>query len=134
MLTFATIFNRNAIVSRRAGRPGLLEARLVLTSVKYHGNLHILIPLNQRLALTRLRATSLRLVRWLACLSRSQLNSLHPLRERNNVTSHKNNSSSYSQGTNLIGVGYGGYSLVMFWPGVLGTKCGLNPPDWLMKQ
>ena len=38
-------------------RPGLLEAWLVLTSVKYHGNLYILIPLNQRLALTRLRAT-----------------------------------------------------------------------------
>ena len=38
-------------------RPGLLKAWLVLTSVKYHGNLHILIPLNQRLALTRLRAT-----------------------------------------------------------------------------
>ena len=40
-------------------RPGLLEAWLVLTSVKYHGNLYILIPLNQRLALTRLRATGL---------------------------------------------------------------------------
>ena len=38
-------------------RPGLLEAWLALTSVKYHGNLYILIPLNQRLALTRLRAT-----------------------------------------------------------------------------
>ena len=38
-------------------RPGLLEAWLVLTSVKYHGNLYILIPLNQRLVLTRLRAT-----------------------------------------------------------------------------
>ena len=38
-------------------RPGLLEAWLVLTSVKYHGNLYILIPLSQRLALTRLRAT-----------------------------------------------------------------------------
>ena len=37
--------------------PGLLEAWLVLTSVKYYGNLYILIPLNQRLALTRLRAT-----------------------------------------------------------------------------
>ena len=37
--------------------PGLLEAWLVLTSVKHHGNLYILIPLNQRLALTRLRAT-----------------------------------------------------------------------------
>ena len=37
--------------------PGLLEAWLALTSVKYHGNLYILIPLNQRLALTRLRAT-----------------------------------------------------------------------------
>ena len=37
--------------------PGLLEAWLVLTSVKYHGNLYILIPLNQRLALTRLRVT-----------------------------------------------------------------------------
>ena len=33
-------------------RPGLLEACLVLTGVKYHGNLYILIPLNQRLALT----------------------------------------------------------------------------------
>ena len=42
-------------------RPGLLEAWLVLTSVKYHGNLYILIPLNQRLALTRLRATGPRL-------------------------------------------------------------------------
>ena len=40
-------------------RPGLLEAWLVLASVKYHGNLYVLIPLNQRLALTRLRATSL---------------------------------------------------------------------------
>ena len=38
-------------------RPGLLEAWLVLTGVKYHGKLYILIPLNQRLALTRLRAT-----------------------------------------------------------------------------
>ena len=28
-----------------AARPGLLEAWLVLTSVKYHGNLYILIPL-----------------------------------------------------------------------------------------
>ena len=36
---------------------GLLEAWLVLTSVKYHGNLYILKPLNQRLALTRLRET-----------------------------------------------------------------------------
>ena len=38
--------------------PRLLEAWLVLTSVKYHENLYILIPLNQRLALTRLQATS----------------------------------------------------------------------------
>ena len=37
-------------------RPGLLEAWIALTSVKYHGNLSILIPLNQRLALTSLRA------------------------------------------------------------------------------
>ena len=37
--------------------PGLLEAWLALTSVKYHGNLSVLIPLNQRLALTGLRAT-----------------------------------------------------------------------------
>ena len=43
-------------------RPGLLEAWLVLTSVKYHGNLYILIPLNQLLALTRLRATGPRLL------------------------------------------------------------------------
>ena len=42
-------------------RPGLLEAWLVLTSVKHHGNLYNLIPLNQRLALTRLRATGPRL-------------------------------------------------------------------------
>ena len=45
------------IVLPAAPWPGLLEAWLVLTSVKYHGNLYILIPLNQRLALTRLRAT-----------------------------------------------------------------------------
>ena len=44
-------------------RPGLLEAWLVLTSVKYHGNLYILIPLNQRLALTRLRATGPRSIK-----------------------------------------------------------------------
>ena len=37
--------------------PGLLEAWLALTSIKYHGNLWVLIPLNQRLALTMLRAT-----------------------------------------------------------------------------
>ena len=43
-------------------RPGLLEAWLVLTSVKYHGNLYILIPLNQRLALTRLRETGPRAI------------------------------------------------------------------------
>ena len=42
-------------------RPGLLEAWLVLTSVKYHGNLYNLIPLNQRLTLTRLRATGPRI-------------------------------------------------------------------------
>ena len=41
----------------RNSRPGLLEAWLVLTSVKYHGNLFILITLNQLLVLTRLRAT-----------------------------------------------------------------------------
>ena len=44
--------------------PGLLEAWLALTSVKYHGNLYILIPLNQRLALTRLRATGPWLRSW----------------------------------------------------------------------
>ena len=38
------------------------QAWLVLTSVKYHGNLYSLIPLNQRLALTRLRATGPRLL------------------------------------------------------------------------
>ena len=38
-------------------RPGLLEAWLVLTSIKCHGNLYILTPLNQLLALTRLQAT-----------------------------------------------------------------------------
>ena len=38
--------------------PGLLEAWLALTSVKYHGNLLALMPLNQWLALTGLRATS----------------------------------------------------------------------------
>ena len=44
-------------------RPGLLEAWSVLTSVKYHGTLYILIPLNQRLVLTRLRATGPRVKR-----------------------------------------------------------------------
>ena len=43
-------------------RPGQLEAWLVLTSVKYQRNLYILIPLNQRLALTRLRATGPRMI------------------------------------------------------------------------
>ena len=38
----------------KTSRPGLLEAWLALTSVKYHGNLYVLIPLNQRLALTSL--------------------------------------------------------------------------------
>ena len=38
-------------------RPGLLEAWLALTSVKYHGNLQVLTPLKQRLALTRFRTT-----------------------------------------------------------------------------
>ena len=54
-----------ALVSKQHNydtRPGLLEAWLVLTSVKYHGNLYILIPLNQWLALTRLRATGPRSV------------------------------------------------------------------------
>ena len=37
--------------------PGLLEARLALTRVKYYGNLLVLLPLNQRLVLTRLRTT-----------------------------------------------------------------------------
>ena len=37
--------------------PGLLEAWLALISVKYHGNLWVLIPRNQRLALTMLRTT-----------------------------------------------------------------------------
>ena len=48
---------------------GLLEAWLTLTSVKYHGNLYILIPLNQRLALTRLRATG----PWSFCMVRKKL-------------------------------------------------------------
>ena len=56
--------------------PGLLEAWLVLTSVKYHGNLYILIPLNQRLALTRLRATG----PWLLSASRFYTRRLKRLR------------------------------------------------------
>ena len=44
-------------------RPGLLEAWSVLTSVKNHGTLYILIPLNQRLVLTKLRATGPRVKR-----------------------------------------------------------------------
>ena len=50
-------FQRTQAINFSASWPVLLEAWLVLTSVKYHGNLYILIPLNQRLALTRLRAT-----------------------------------------------------------------------------
>lgn len=38
-------------------RPRLLEAWLALTSIKYHGNLKVLIPRNQQLALTRLQTT-----------------------------------------------------------------------------
>ena len=49
--------HQRLLISNLVPKPGLLEAWLVLTSVKYHGNLYILIPLNQRLALTRLRAT-----------------------------------------------------------------------------
>ena len=51
---------RDPVVSS-PNRPGLLEAWLALTSVKYHGNLWVSIPLNQRLALTRLRATGPRM-------------------------------------------------------------------------
>ena len=53
---FAQLYLRSLKTYHFQTWPGLLEAWLVLTSVKYHGN-HILIPLNQRLALTRLRAT-----------------------------------------------------------------------------
>ena len=58
-LTFAQFLNQffRTLKTTISTRPGLLEAWLVLTSVKYHGNLYNLIPLNQRLALTRLRAT-----------------------------------------------------------------------------
>ena len=62
-------------------RPGLLDAWLVLTSVKYHRNLYILIPLNQRLELTRLRATGLRLKGNLNC---SSTNLFSPLGSLNN--------------------------------------------------
>ena len=55
--TFLCIVYVMTSQGRLAIRPGLLEAWLVLTSVKYHGNLYILIPLNQRLALTSLWAT-----------------------------------------------------------------------------
>ena len=49
---------RNVLVYQDiATWPGLLEAWLALTSVKHHGNPKVLIPLNQRLALTRLRTT-----------------------------------------------------------------------------
>ena len=51
----------------------MLEAWLVLTSVKYHGNLYILIPLNQWLALTRLRATG---PRWIEIYSVYQVTSI----------------------------------------------------------
>ena len=43
-------------------RPGLLEAWLVLTSVSYHRNVLVSIPLNQWLALTILRATGPRAI------------------------------------------------------------------------
>ena len=58
--TFAQFLNQffRTLKTTISTRPGLLKAWLVLTSVKYHGNLYILIPLNQQLALTRLRATS----------------------------------------------------------------------------
>ena len=46
------------IVIYLGSRPGLLEAWLALTSVKYRGNLWVLTPLTQRLAQTRLRATA----------------------------------------------------------------------------
>ena len=49
--------------------PGLLEAWLALTSVKYHGNLYVLTPLNQRLALTSLWATDPWIGLWNAFLT-----------------------------------------------------------------
>ena len=48
--TWSQLFKRWIALSIR---PGLLEAWLVLTSVKYHGNLYILVPLNQRLVLNQ---------------------------------------------------------------------------------
>ena len=47
--TLVEVFKKNTMEIINAllidNRPGLLEAWLVLTSVKYHGNLYILIPL-----------------------------------------------------------------------------------------
>ena len=69
--------------------PGLLEAWLALTSVKYHGNLYVLIPLNQRLALTSLWATGPCIINHLTkakckilffCLPLHTINSLHILK------------------------------------------------------
>ena len=66
--------------------PGLLEAWLVLTSVKYHGNVYILIPLYQRLAPTRLQATGRRTkvlgtvlqYSYFSVISRFPLKTAHP--------------------------------------------------------
>ena len=66
--------------------PGLLEAWLVLTSVKYHGNLYILIPVNQWIASTRLRATGPRTkvlgtvlqYSYFSVISRFPLKTAHP--------------------------------------------------------
>ena len=67
--------------------PGLLEAWLVLTSVKYHGNLYILIPVNQWIASTRLRATGPRTkvlgtvlqYSYFSVISRFPLKTAHPV-------------------------------------------------------
>ena len=61
LMSFSPRLSQQALAAEKlwitlSTRPGLLEAWIALTSVKYHGNLSILIPLNQRLALTSLRA------------------------------------------------------------------------------
>ena len=63
IFTRALSFVLNRTHAEYSPGPGCSKHGSVLTSVKYHGNLYILIPLNQGLALTRLRATGLRAVK-----------------------------------------------------------------------
>ena len=74
----------------------------MLTSVKYHGNLYILIPLNQWLALTRLRATG---PRWIEIYFVYQVTSIRFPHADDTQIVFILNSSSETKGQSVVGPG-----------------------------